>query len=50
MEVNARFIGGETTKPAARAFADFLARELPTSRIISSTLRAPESVSVRPNQ
>lgn len=31
MEVNALFVGGKTIKPAARAFADFLLRELRTS-------------------
>ena len=28
MEVNELFVGGKTIKPAARAFADFLLREL----------------------
>jgi hypothetical protein len=28
MEVNALFVSGKTIKPAARAFADFLLREL----------------------
>jgi hypothetical protein len=28
MEVNALFVNGKTIKPAARAFADFLLREL----------------------
>lgn len=51
MEVNALFIGGKTTKPAARAFADFLARGLGPPRGASVRRSgAPESVSVRPNQ
>ena len=51
MEVNALFVSGKTIKPAARAFADFLLRELrPARRALVRLLEAPESVSVRPNQ
>jgi DNA-binding transcriptional LysR family regulator len=34
MEVNALFVNGKTTKPAARAFADFLRSELLLKRIV----------------
>lgn len=51
MEVSAPFIGGKTTKPVARAFADFLARELRPPRCALVRISgAPESVSVRPKQ
>jgi DNA-binding transcriptional LysR family regulator len=57
MEVNALFVSGKTIKPAARAFADFLLRELrtdpgprPPRRALARLSEAPESVSVRPNQ
>lgn len=51
MKVNALFVRGKTIKPAARAFADFLVREIRPPRCALVRLSgAPESVSVRPNQ
>jgi DNA-binding transcriptional LysR family regulator len=51
MEVNARFVGGKSIKPAARAFPDFLFRQLRSPRRALARLsEAPENVSVRPNQ
>ncbi|WP_128921366.1 LysR family transcriptional regulator [Bradyrhizobium nanningense] len=51
MEVNALFASGKTIKPAARAFADFLLKELrPPRREQARFSGPPESVSVRPNQ
>jgi DNA-binding transcriptional LysR family regulator len=51
MEVNALFVSRKTIKPAARAFADFLLRELrPHRSALARLSEAPESVSVRPSQ
>src|SRR3954468_3703996 len=49
MEVNALFVNGKTIKPAARAFADFLLRELRAAgqgrrnlRVVGDAARRPE--------
>jgi len=44
MELNALFVSGKTVKPAARAFADFLLRELRTGRrlrVVADAARRP---------
>ncbi|MEY9161533.1 LysR family transcriptional regulator [Bradyrhizobium japonicum] len=49
--VNALIVSGKTVRPAARAFADFLVRELrPPRRALAQLSELPESVSERPNQ